>query len=121
MMMPFLMATNPDAQVIKENFLDRLADGSRILLTGMLTVFAVLCIIWFCLYIMRLFFYDLPKKRAAAPADAEEAAPAEEAGTAALSDGQDDALVAVIAAAVAAYTGEDENDFRVVAFRRIQK
>lgn len=120
MMMPFLMAANPDAQVIKENFLDRLSDGSRILLTGMLTVFAVLCIIWFCLYIMRLFFYDLPKKRAAAPA-AEEAAPAEEAGTAALSDGQDDALVAVIAAAVAAYTGEDENDFRVVAFRRIQK
>ena len=120
MMMPFLMAANPDAQVIKENFLDRLSDGSRILLTGMLTVFAVLCIIWFCLYIMRLFFYDLPKKRAAAPA-VEEAAPAEEAGTAALSDGQDDALVAVIAAAVAAYTGEDENDFRVVAFRRIQK
>lgn len=120
-MTPFmLLAANPDAQVIKESFLDRLSDGGRILLTGMLTVFAVLCIIWFCLYLMRLFFYDLPKKRAAASTDVPEAV-AEENIAPAPAAADDAALIAVIAAAVAAYTGESEESFRVVAFRRIQK
>ena len=37
--------------------------GGSILLIGMLTVFAVLCLLWLCLAVFKLFFHDLPGKR----------------------------------------------------------
>lgn len=103
----------------------RLGIGAEVLLRGMITVFAVLCVIWLSLVLLRLFLYDLPKRRAAKAAPAEEekneAAPAP--APAPIAPKTDDGeLVAVIAAAIAAAEAEEGNGkFRVVSFHRVNK
>ncbi len=114
----FLLDANEAGKTLNPDFLARLGEGSRVLLQGMLTVFAVLCIIWLCLAITRFFLYDLPKRRAERPA-AEEAAPLPTAAPA--SNLPDAELIAVITAAVAAYRADEEGGFRVVAFHRVKK
>ena len=114
----FLLEANEAGNTLNPDFLARLGEGTRVLLQGMLTVFAVLCIIWLCLTIMRIFLYDLPKRRAERPAAKAEApipaaAPVSEIGAA--------ELIAVITAAVAAYRADEEGGFRVVAFHRVKK
>lgn len=114
-------------EITKENYstfrLKKLADlgetlgfGGKMLLIGLLTVFAVLGLIWGSLVLFRIFFHDLPAKKAAektvlpettAPAPAGEEAFPEE-------------LVAVFAAAIAAAESDaGGKKFRVVSFKRI--
>ena len=104
----------------------RFGIGAEVLLRGMITVFAVLCVIWLCLVLLRLFLHDLPKKRAAKATPAEEekkAVPSPVSAPAPVTPKADDGeLVAVIAAAIAAAEAEEGNGkFRVVSFHRVNK
>ena len=88
-----------------------LAFGGMMLLIGMLTVFAVLCVIWACLSIFKVVFHGVDKKEK--PAPAVEVAPV----VAPVTD--DSEIIAVIAAAIAA--AESDNGgakFKVVSFKR---
>ena len=102
----------PDQPI--ESFLNRLEYGGQTLLLGMASVFAVLTIIMLTLLLFKLFFYDLPAKKA------EDAIVSEpEVSTPAVVASNDDEIIAVIAAAIA--TAESESNgakFRVVSFRR---
>ena len=92
-----------------------LAFGGAILLIGMLTVFSVLVILWGCLTLFKLFFHDLPAKKKAEVKPVEVApAPVTVAPVR-----NDDEIVAVIAAAIAAAESESSGlKFRVVSFKR---
>lgn len=90
--------------------------GGAILLIGMLTIFAVLCILWLFLVVFKLVFHDLPKKRAekkvVVPVEVSEAFTEVET----IDNGE---LIAVISAAIA--MAENDNSgakFRVVSFKR---
>ena len=91
--------------------------GGAMLLIGMLTIFAVLCILWVSLVLFKLFFHDLPARRAREKSEASSdsvATPVVEYTPAA-----DAEIVAVIAAAIAAAEAEGSGlKFRVVSFRR---
>ena len=93
--------------------------GGFMLLVGMATVFAVLCLLWLCLTLFKLGFHDLPEKRKAkALANATvEVAPVTESVD--VSDGLNGEIVAAIAAAIAMAESESSGiKFRVVSFRR---
>lgn len=90
--------------------------GGAMLLIGILSVFAVLILLWICLMVFKLFFHDIPAKRSvtqkavqAPVAIVKEVIPTS----------SDDEIVAVIAAAIA--MAESENSgmkFKVVSFKR---
>ena len=109
--MSFLLEIQPD-QPLK--FFDALAYGGQTVLIGMASVFAVLTIIMLALLLFKLFFYDMPAKKA------EEAIVSEPVvSTPVVDSSNDDEIIAVIAAAIA--TAESESNgakFRVVSFRR---
>ena len=91
--------------------------GLSILVIGMATVFAVLCILWLFLYLFRVVFHDLPKKRPAKNNDNVVTQVEKSNETVTDKDGE---IVAVLAAAIA--MAESENSgmkFRVVSFRKI--
>ena len=111
-------------------FDERLAYSLRMLVVGMLMVFAVLTLLWGVLAISRYFFYEIPKRRKEsktevaenklehiAPATPE---PAPVAAAPAAPAADDAALVAAITAAIAATLAEEgyTGGFRVVSFRR---
>ena len=91
--------------------------GGAILLIGMLTIFAVLCLLWLCLILFKLFFHDMPMKSSAKkPAKDVEVATAEQSAPISA----ESEVVAVIAAAVAMAEAESDGlKFRVVSFKRI--
>ena len=110
---------------------DRLARftglGIQTFLLGMLTVFAVLSILWGCLEVFRYVFYTIPEKKKAEAAAASAVAPAPEVETeAAVEEYSDDGeIVAAIIAAItamrndeAAESGVPAGAFRVVSFRK---
>lgn len=113
-----------DPTVIDPSIENRLSFATSTLVRGMLTVFAVLAIIWLFVVLLRVFIHDLPKKRAtkgkSAPAAVQQAAPVPPApAPAAMTDAE---LLAVITAAVAAYQADEGNlPFRVVSFRRVNQ
>ena len=88
---------------------------------GMLTVFAVLAILWGCLEVFKYVFYTLPEQRkkteSAQTAVEPDTAPREEQTYA--DDGE---IVAAIIAAITAARAEESNGapaaFRVVSFRK---
>ena len=109
--MSFLFEIQPN-QTLK--FLDAMIYGGQTVLIGMATVFAVLAIIMLALLLFKLFFYDMPAKKAA-PVPVGES----EASAPVAAPSNDDEIIAVIAAAIA--TAESESNgakFRVVSFRR---
>ena len=118
--MGFLLAVEKsdyaDKIIDTKGFLETIGFGGRMFLLGMLTVFAILGIIWLCLTAMK---YVFDKNGGAKKSENSkvviEAAPAPVAENA-----YDDAeIVAVIAAAIA--MAEEENQgakFRVVSFRK---
>ncbi len=90
--------------------------GLSIVLIGMLTVFAVLIILWIFLTLFKVVFHDLPEKRK----NNEKAIIIEESTVDTTSIKSDSEIIAVIAAAIA--MAESENDgmkFKVVSFKRI--
>ena len=101
-----------------EGFTEKLVFGGQMVLIGMSVIFAVLSLLWLCLYIFKVFFHDIPSKKKAdkAAKTVVEVAPVKQA-VAARND--DDEIVAVIAAAIAAAESENAGlKFRVVSFRR---
>lgn len=88
--------------------------GGAILLIGMATIFAVLCIIWLCLILFKVVFHDLAVKKSSAP-KSEAQAPVEPQVVAT----DDNEIIAVIAAAIAMAESESTGaKFRVVSFKR---
>lgn len=104
---------------------DRLIYGMQMTLTGLLTVFAVLGIIFFVMQITRMLLHRETEKptvsaQPASPAAAPTALPA-----APIAHASDDALIAVLTAAVAAVLADEAAakgtvvpSFRVVSFQR---
>ena len=92
--------------------------GISVLLIGMITIFAVLCILWLFLVGFKLLFHDLPAKKLAKKKAAPIANPVErKAEVSATTDGE---LIAVITAAVAmAERDHSGMKFKVVSFRRV--
>ena len=97
-----------------------MTDGITTALLGMLTVFAVLSLIWGSLEVFKYVFYTLPEQRKQAEAE-EEAA--ESVPTPVSAPQADDK--AVVAAIIAAITAAREEEgipstvpFRVVSFRK---
>ena len=123
---------------------EKLATGLRVMALGLLTVFAVLAILWIVLLLFRVIFYHekKPEPQRNSPDTAAQSVPktlpvptpapvpatvladapaAVPAPTPAVTD--DGALIAAITAAIAAYTEGDEafaSGFRVVSFRRAE-
>lgn len=116
----FLQITPEDyGQVIirTKGFMETLGFGAQMLLLGIGTVFAVLFLIWGALSLFKVFFHDLPAKKAA-KRDAE---PVEstEVSDAPVGESNDEEIVAVIAAAIAmAESDADGAKYKVVSFKR---
>lgn len=109
-----------DPNVAIENKWDAFVEGGAVLLRGILTVFAVLCIIWACLFLVRKII-ELATGQAQASEKAPAPIPVPQAPVPAPvpADGE---LIAVIAAAIAAAENETgHTGFRVVSFRRVNK
>ena len=113
-----------DPSVIDPSLANRLSAGAGVLLRGMATVFAVLSIIWLFLVLLRVFIYDLPKRRAvkAAQKAAEAVEITQDTPAPAPAPQEDAELIAVITAAIAAYTADEGGmSFRVVSFHRVNQ
>jgi sodium pump decarboxylase gamma subunit len=91
--------------------------GGAMVLIGMATIFAVLCLLWVCLVLFKIVFHDIPEKRKNAAVAVEEVTEAAPATAVAHSD--DEEIVAVIAAAIAMAESESSGTkFKVVSFKR---
>ena len=116
--MNFLLEVTDYSKPI-DGFMDKLLFGGQMVLIGMSVVFAVLVLLWISLLAFKLFFHDLPSKRKAKKSVevAVKAAPVTE--TAIKKQTNDEEIVAVIAAAIAAAESENSGlKFRVVSFKR---
>jgi sodium pump decarboxylase gamma subunit len=95
--------------------------GGQVTGLGLLAVFAIIAIIFFAIKGMGLISQPKKSKKCEkfeAPEAPAEDHPVAAPATAVASD--DAALIAVLAAAVAAYTGESVTKFRVVSFKHIK-
>lgn len=135
MMNPILyaLAETPMKDTVGETFGERAGVAGSVTLLGMIAIFAVLTILWGVIEVLHQALNrgkqkDAPAapaaKAAPAPVKAPKPAPAEQkpAAAAPAPAQNDDALVAVISAAVAAAMEEEgyTGGFRVVSFRRTQ-
>lgn len=95
---------------------DVLTSGLEVVLTGMLTVFGVLILLWGALVAFKFFFHDLPARKKTAKDEVAEPAPVYQAPAAS----DDEEIIAVIAAAIAMAENEcgGNKQFRVVSFNR---
>ena len=103
---------------------ERWAFAGKMTLLGMVTIFSVLALLWLILAVFAKVMTQSGSKDSAPKSSAKPApaAPAPVAVPAPVAS-QDDALIAVITAAIEAYRSENEPNavpggFRVVAFRR---
>lgn len=96
-------------------FLDNIKNGGTIFLIGILTVFAVLGIIWCCLMFFKYFFCDLKRTKKVF----DEKVVIEESLQSSTQYSNDEEIIAVIAAAIAMAESEYAGArFKVVSFRR---
>lgn len=116
--MNFLLNADINNMKLSDAPSEVLALGGQIFLIGMLTVFAVLTLLWGCLAIFKIVFHDLPAKKAQKVVVNKEVVESFVAPEPVAS--QDEEIVAVIAAAIAAAESESGGlaKFRVVSFRR---
>ena len=120
--MNFLL--NADLDVTKEKLWETdavpelLGFGGQVFLIGILTVFAVLSLLWACLVAFKIVFHDIPAKRAQKVVAENKVVESVVDPEPTVSD--DEEIVAVIAAAIAAAESESGGlaKFRVVSFRR---
>lgn len=102
------------------------AKAAEVTILGMGMIFAVLSLLWGVLAIFKIVFARQPKKKET-PATAEKAEPVVETPIIEQPSENDDALIAVITAAIEAYRAgegiadESVSGFRVVSFRRADK
>ncbi len=111
------------------SFGERMAYGLQVFVVGLGTVFAVLIILWLALILFRVFAYDIPQKKAKKQAEvkAVKAAvgPVDKASAPVVEETieveDDTQLIAVITAAIAAYSAQSGNSlpFRVVSYKRV--
>lgn len=101
-----------------------LEKGLQTAVLGMVTVFAVLSLLWGCLEIFKYVFYTLPERRkheSSSSQTSEVAALETETVVEDVCEADDGELVAAIMAAVSAYRAEEgapATGFRVVSFRK---
>ncbi len=96
---------------------DALGTGLKVTGLGLTIVFSVLVILMIVLYLFKVIFYKTPKKTAAPVQAAPAPAPAEEA---AVSDEPDDEeLIAVLTAAVAASLNTSTYNLKIKSYRRV--
>lgn len=116
--MNFLLNADLNKLTISEAPADILSIGGQVVLIGMLTVFSVLGLLWACLTVFKIVFHDLPEKKSGKVVIKKEVVEAVTAPVPVQSN--DDEIVAVIAAAIAAAESESNGavKFRVVSFRR---
>ena len=120
-MMYYALSANVDTKY-KAFSGDAWAEAGKVTLLGLGMIFAVLALLWLVLSVFKLLFV---KNNAKKPAQNIEKAPAAEAEPAPAAATDDDALIAVITAAITAYRSSEEgmdsteaNGFRVVSFKR---
>ena len=93
-----------------------------IALTGILVVFLILAILIFFFWAMGTFFSSRNKKKmekeAAAAAKKAAEAPAVQAPTAPVEEDNDDEIIAVISAAIAAYSEQDGKQYAITSIKR---
>lgn len=94
---------------------EKLAIGWKVALMGIGIVFFVLALLWGCLELFRVIFYDLPNKKKKDLPKAE-ALPETE-----MPEENGEELIAAITAAIAVVTGEKPSSFRVVSFRKTNR
>ncbi|MBQ4067078.1 MAG: OadG family protein [Clostridia bacterium] len=105
---------------------EKVLNGLIVTVVGVLAVFSVLAVLWGTLALFKVFFYDIPekKKKAALAEKQKNTPPAPEpvAEEPAVPVADDSELIAVITAAVAAYTAKSGNalPFRVVSYKRVR-
>ena len=111
--MNFLLEVAKDQKL---PIIDALSFGSEVLLTGMLTVFGVLVLLWMTLVAFKFFFHDLPARQKTTKDVSVEPAPVQQVAEAS----NDEEIIAVIAAAIAMAENEcgSNKQFRVVSFNR---
>ena len=115
--MNFLLEFTKD-QFTQENlpFSSAVTSGAEVVVTGTLTVFAVLILLWLALVVFKFFFHDLASRRKISKDAGIELSLSHH--TVEASD--DEEIIAVIAAAIAMAENEcgSNKQFRVVSFKR---
>ena len=109
--------SNPDT-MHSLSFGDKMLASTITMIMGLGITFTVLILIWIFIAIMGRILGATQKKPAAAPATAA-AAPAPVETKAPVEEASDDSLVAVIAAAIAAYQGANANNLVVKKITRL--
>ena len=105
-----------DKIIETKGFLETVGFGGKMVLIGMLTVFAILGIIFVCLTVFKYVFTEQKKEKAITT---KEVVVEESSAPETCEYSNDEEIIAVIAAAIA--MAEDENQgakFRVVSFKR---
>lgn len=115
--MNFILEFTKD-QFAQENLpvSDVVISGLEVVGTGMITIFAVLTLLWFTLVVFKFFFHDLPKRRKMPKETVTESLPSNHANESV----NNEEIIAVIAAAIAMAENEcgSNKQFRVVSFKR---
>lgn len=125
---PIVDSSTAAATVINENSTlgDRLGLGFQTLLLGMLTIFAILFIIYIIILVLGKVMTAAKKGKKSKKSKKNEVVATEKASeptantVSPVSANNDEELVAVIAAAISAYTKEPATKFRVVSFKHIK-
>ena len=118
-----LMATKPLGE--------RLGDGLQVFVIGVAAVFSVLAVLWGVLALFKIFFYDIPEKKKSekkalrdkAKNESNEIAPVVVGADNTVKNDNNEELIAVITAAIAAYNaeaGKSALPFRVVSYKRVK-
>ena len=94
---------------------DAFVFGGTMLLIGMVTIFAVLGLLWLFLTLFKVAFHDIPAKKKAKP---QETAPISAPVVEAKKDNADEVIVAIAAAIAMAESESSDVKFKVVSFRR---
>ena len=81
---------NIDPNMKNLPFGDALSYGGSTLLLGMVTVFAVLIVIWISLIALKFFLHDIPMRKEAEKAATAESAPTDSEGNGSVTNGDGD-------------------------------
>ena len=92
-----------------------MSEGLKVTGVGLLIVFAVLVILMLVLYLFKVIFYKDPKQSQAAPVEVAPVAPTETA----VSQEDEDELIAVLTAAVAASLNTSTYNLKIKSYRRV--
>jgi Oxaloacetate decarboxylase, gamma chain. len=121
-----------DIQSVMDNGMttaEKVEESGKMFADGMGTVFLVLIVLWGIIALFKVFFYDIPNKKAKAVSESAVPAPEQAVAPQQQPTAPDDSeLIAVITAAVAAYIADEngsdvpvpETSFRVVSFKRMK-